>query len=200
MGLAWASVTAIGLSLLGRLVIALSVRGRVDWDHPGRRRRYIGGVLASLFEPLAGNRLIKTSFTQKDVVEGNTVWDPQKGSWVESDRDPVAVRAQNDWHTARNEVRNSMVLVGVEDVPELVVEIIYFVRTGVSVGDPLLIITALGTVLHIVRQVSEARALRAEIPGLRRTAEYRDKAFEQGATDEPTSRLAAMPVPRNGLG
>ena len=67
-------------------------------------------------------------------------------------------------------------------MPELAIEIIYLIRTGAS-ADALFYMTAIGTFLHMVRQLGEAWALHKEMPGLRLTAECRDKVFDVGAAD-----------------
>ena len=173
----WASLAAIAVSVFVRVYNGWSVRQRVDWEDGTKRLRYCYGVAASLVEPLHGGRWIKKGFKDKD-----------KGGWNREthqqtqDRDKHAVRAENDLLTATAERNNGVALVLAEDVPELAIEIIYLIRTGAS-ADALFYMTAIGTFLHMVRQLAEAWALHREMPGLRLTAECRDKVFEPGAAD-----------------
>eukprot|EP00937_MAST-01D_sp_MAST-1D-sp2_P007685 g7685.t1 len=171
----WASLTALMLSFFVRIFNGWKVRHRVDWEDKKKRQRYYYGVVASLIEPLHGNRWIKKGFKDGDAGgwEGN--------QYVE-DRDKHAVRAENDLLTATAERNNGIALVLAEDVPEFVIEMFYLFRTGGS-ADAFFIMTTIGTFLHMVRQLVEARALHHEIPTLRITAECRDKVFAPTADD-----------------
>eukprot|EP00937_MAST-01D_sp_MAST-1D-sp2_P001300 g1300.t1 len=182
----WASFAALAASLLLRVALCLAVRGRVDWSDVHKRRWFVGGILLSFVEPVVGSRVLKRSFTEKDA-SGGQKWDDQKGVYVDEDRDAHAVRAQNNMMAARTEMRNCLMMVVMEDVPELVVEMLYLARTGTSCREPLFVMTTLGTTFHMLRQVTEAMALRKEIPALRHTAECRDKAFED--SDDLNARV-----------
>ena len=174
----WTSFAALAVSLLLRLVLCWAVRGRVDWSTVRKWRWFVGGLLVSMIEPLVGSRLLKRSFTDKEASGGKT-YVPGKG-YVDDDRDPHAVRAQNDLLAARQDMRNGFTMVLLEDVPQLAVEILYLTRTESNWKNTLFIMTTLGTAFHMLRQLREAAALYKEIPGLRHTAECRDKAFEDG--------------------
>ena len=155
----WASLSALMLSLLMRVVFCCLVRDRVDWSTSKKWRWWWYGTAMSLIEPNMGNRMMKKSFMEKDKSGGQT-WDTQKRKYVDDDRDPKAVRAANNLRNVRLEMRTSLTLVLVEDVPELVIEILYLARSGSEATSPLFIITALGTALHMIRQLKEAWALR----------------------------------------
>eukprot|EP00937_MAST-01D_sp_MAST-1D-sp2_P007953 g7953.t1 len=174
MDLFWASFGAMMLTLVARLIICGSVWRKVD---PEKVWRFVWGVSWSLIEPLSGGRLLKTSFREAGTT-GGQVWSVAAQKFVAEDRDPRVVRAINNLAAARTDLRNSLVLVGVEDVPELVIEIVYLLRTGQQTLNTLFVVTAIGTTLHIARQLYEARQLKLEIPELERTIEYREKAFE----------------------
>ena len=139
--------------------------------------------------------LLKSSFRDKDASGGQT-WDAQKLKYVDDDRDPHAVRAQNDLLTAHQDMRNGFMMVLLEDVPQLAVEILYLSRTESDGQNTLFIMTTVGTAFHMVRLLLEALALRTEIPGLRLTAECRDEAFQDG--DDLNAKVLAF-AKRAGL-
>ena len=175
----WTSFAALAVSLLLRVILCWKVRGRVDWSTVRKWRWFVGGLLVSVIAPLVGSRLLKRSFTDKEAT-GKTVYDAQKGAYVAVDRDPHAVRAQNNLLTAGQDMQNGITMVLLEDVPQLAVEVVYLTRTESNWSNALFIMTTLGTVFHMLRQLLEALALRKEIPGLQHTAECRDKVFEDG--------------------
>ena len=101
-----------------------------------------------------------------------------------------------------SEVRQIFVLIFGEDFQELVIEIIFLIKTDgldlVKLGnDPLLVITTAGTLAHMVRQLVEARALSSEIPALRKIAECRDKSFNKDATDDDVVGFSEKAYKRN---
>ena len=191
----WWSLAALVGSLLMRLAIGLTSWHRVDW--PSKGRWYVAGLLTMLVEPMTGGRMVRRALISHEEAAGERSWDGATRSWVtaERQRDDRAVRARNDLAAATAELRNSMVLVFVEDVQELVIELLYLAWSdGLDVhklaADPLLLITTAGTLAHMGRQLVEARALWRELPELRRVAECRDMAFAAGATDDDLARFA----------
>ena len=99
----WASLSVLALSLLLRVVFCCRVRDRVDWKDPTKRRWWWYGTLVSLLEPNTGNRMLKQSFKANDK-SGGQIFVEGKG-YVDDDRDPKAVRAENNLRNARLEQR-----------------------------------------------------------------------------------------------
>ena len=197
VALFWWSLAALSFSLLARLLIGLRAWGRVDWEVPKKRRWFAGGLATMLIEPLAGGRMIKRALKTHAEEEGERTYDTTTYAYVtaERQRDQRAVRAENDLTASVAELRNSVVLVVGEDLQEFAIELIFLAKTdGLDwrsiVGDPLLMITTVGTLVHMVRQLAEAWALYREIPVLRRIAKCRDKRFAKGATDDDVARFA----------
>ena len=189
----WWSLAALVGSLLMRLAIGLTSWHRVDW--PSKGRWYVAGLLTMLVEPLTGGRMVRRALISHEEAVGERSWNGARYVTAERQRDDRAVRARNDLAAATAELRNSMVLVFVEDVQELVIELLYLAWSdGLDVhklaADPLLLITTAGTLAHMGRQLVEARALWRELPELRRVAECRDMAFAAGATDDDLARFA----------
>ena len=173
MDLFWASFAAIVATLVARLAICGSVWHKVD---SGKVGRFVWGVLISLLDPLSGGRVLKSSFRATGTT-GGQVFDSAIGRYVDQERDRRVVRAENNLAAARNDRRNGLLMVCVEDLPELVIEVLYLARTDQEALDPLFVATAVGTALHMARQLYEAWHLTAETQELEHTVEYREKAF-----------------------
>ena len=220
MDLFWGAMVALCLTVLGHLWAGLQSWERVDWawterirplkwlprcfgrrcrrwEVPwhGKKWRYFGGVLLMLAEPNEGGRIVKRTLRDHDDMAGEQVWvDGQGYVLTQRERDPDAVRAENDLRNADTEMRNGLVLVLLEDVPGLVIQLIFVHRSvGLDVSklqdDPLLLLTVLSTLAHMARQLWEAWALWRERPDLRLAAEG-DKRFGADATDDDVVRYA----------
>ena len=170
----WWSFTALMLSLLGRLFIALQSCRRVDRQ---KRGWFCLGTLIMLIEPMTGTRVLKRSFRQDDASGG-----VDAGGGVVR-KDARAIAATNEWHASKAEIFNSVLLVLLEDVNALIIEIWFLALEGDEVVSSIFFLTAAGTLMHMVRQVSEILALRAGLPHLKEIMEFRDKAFGEEAAD-----------------
>ena len=102
---------------------------------PGKVGRFVCGVLVSLLEPLSGGRVLKSSFRDTGTT-GGQVFDSAAGEYVDEERDRRVVRAENNLVAARNDRRNGLLVVGVDDLPELVVEVLYLARTDKEALNP----------------------------------------------------------------
>ena len=144
----YVSMGFLGLSLLLRLMIALGPLRKV-WGgklkfKPGRRIWYALGVLLSLIEPMSGTQLI-----------GYALGDTDAGSWgnVTSDAAAEAKKLRSESVTM---LRNSWAMVLVEDIPELVIQLLYLYRSGGQIKNvPLFVIDIFFTVLHLIRVGTE---------------------------------------------
>ena len=188
-----AAASFLGVSLLARLWFGLQERQHVDWDK--HRWRYCGGLALSLVDPGTGGRLIKRSF-KKGGASGAMSWDDAQGKMVDDDRDPLAVQAANDAAAARAEAKTNLVLVLAEDVPGFVIQVLFTLESAEEQGagalmDPVLLLTAFTTLVHAVKQLTEAwQLLRHELPELERVARARDKAFAKDAVDSDVVTFA----------
>ena len=181
----WWSLVALCLSLVGRGAIALSSWGRVD---PQLRGWFWLGFCLSLVEPVTGGRVLRQSFNECDDTGGVTA----AGGVVR--KDPQAIAAANEYAASRAEIRNSVLLVALEDVNALVIEVWFLSLQGSgldfgSVG-ALFYLTTAGTLMHMVRQISEILALRSALPHLLEMMTQRDKAFGEDTTDEQLHEFA----------
>eukprot|EP00937_MAST-01D_sp_MAST-1D-sp2_P004759 g4759.t1 len=182
------SVAFLAASLLLRLWFGLQERVRVDWAN--HRWRYARGLLLSLVEPFEGMRLIKRSF-QQGGTSGAQRWDTTLNKYVNDDRDPLAVQAENDAAAVRAETKTCVTLVLVEDVPGFAIQLVFTLLHSQGGGgaaallnDPLLLLTVLTTLVHAAKQLSEAWQLGwRELPQLEREDAARDKAFPESAGD-----------------
>ena len=183
----WAAAAFLIASLLARVWFGLQERKRVDWEQ--HRWLYWGGLLLSVVEPFLGGRIVKRAFQSAGTSGGAQRWDIAQKKWVVDDRDPLAVQATNDAAAARAEAKTSVVLVVAEDVPGFVIQVLFVLDTGgrggvAALGDPVLLLTAFTTVVHAVKQLTEAWQLwRHELPELEREDRARDKAFAEDAVD-----------------
>jgi len=156
----WLSIGFLVLSLIGRLTFAvLWYRGKVDWE---RRRWFYGwGVLLSLFEPMTGQLVIEMSL--KDKGDMKTEWGRTSGV---SDGQ---VSADNARATIKSSMSIAVVMLLLEDVPELIIDVVYAIRTEGGIGDVgLFAFTMIFTLFHICRVLAELwfeyKSLK-EIPG-----------------------------------
>jgi hypothetical protein len=195
-----AATAILGLSLLARLWIGLAERRHVDWA--SKKWLYMRGLLLSMVEPFWGGRLIKRSF-HASAKSGGQVFDAATDSWVDDDRDPLAVQAGNDLAATQAEMMTSLVLVLVEDMPGFAVQVLFLSRaeTGFSLRDPVLLLTVATTLLHAWKQLAETWQLRRDLPRLKQQAEARHKVFDpETATDDALvafATSAAGPHVRN---
>ena len=176
----YASLTFLLISLIGRLVIGLNLWGRVK---AGKRGQYFGALLVNMLEPNTGQMMLKV--TLDDHETSGQVYDHQQDKYVEGNKDPVAVKAHNDWTAGHAEIRSILVMVLGEDIPEFVIELLYLYRKGKSV-DLVWWLSAVGTFLHLVLQLSELWITWQALPQAQQVMEGRDKAFEPTSTDDGT--------------
>ena len=170
----WAAA-ALALSLLGRLLIALQSVRRVDAK---KRGWFALGTLIMLVEPMSGTRVLRRSFIESEATGGVMVG----GGAVK--KDARAIAATNEYFTAKSEIRNSVLLVLLEDVNALVIEAWFlWLQGGSSQLNSLFFLTVAGTLLHMVRQCSEIVSLRQALPHLLEVMGHRDKAFGENTSD-----------------
>eukprot|EP00935_MAST-01C_sp_MAST-1C-sp1_P000277 g277.t1 len=173
-----ASLTCLIGSVLMRLFNALRLWGRVK---TGKVCRFALGVLVNLVEPNSGMELIKA--TLNDSEKGSRTWDHNRQEEITLAKDPVAVMSYLDWAAGRAEASNILVMVFGEDVPESLISVIYAIKLR-SQLDGVFALSALGTLLHLLFQLSTYWMLRQRLPALKNIAEGRDKTFDKDATDE----------------
>ena len=186
-----AATACLVLSMLVRLWAGLQERSEVDWKT--KKRLYLRGLLVSLVEPFWGGRMIKRAF-KRSAKSGTQVWDVAKNAYVDDDRDPLAVQAENDVAATKAEMLISLVLVLVEDVPGFAVQALFLAATekGFSLRDPVLLLTVVTTLLHAWRQLAETWQMWCELPRLRGQAGGRHKVFDPATTtDEEVVAFAA---------
>eukprot|EP01047_Picozoa_sp_COSAG01_P059869 COSAG01_NODE_7253_length_3281_cov_3.142363_1_plen_445_part_00 len=111
-----------------------------------------------------------------------TVHDPKTGSYVTKNKDAVAVAAQNDLVAGRAEIRTIALMSGTEDVPELLVQLIFLLMQGESVGIGFWV-AAIGTLIHLSQRGIEGWVTQSNLSMLKLLAYGRDKTFETDATD-----------------
>eukprot|EP00937_MAST-01D_sp_MAST-1D-sp2_P004967 g4967.t1 len=185
--------TASLWSLCATLVMRLGIawwyaRGRVDWCSPLKLLCFLGGLLLSLLEPHWGGLLLKCSFRQRESNGENKTWDPVQRQWV-SDRDRIAVEAANSLAVAQQQQKTSAPLV-LQDLAGLVIESIYLSKYDAEDLDVIFVAASTATILHLWRNLSEAWQLQKDLPLLKCTARYRDKAFAKDARDEDVQAFA----------
>jgi bacterioferritin-associated ferredoxin len=175
------SIATLCLSLMGRLWSSLTLWNQVDKTQRGW---YMFGIIVGMIEPNIGLRMVKG--TLKDREEGGaTRWDSTTNSKVHVDEDPVATQARIDYNTGRAEIRTLLINVLTQDASELLIEILYLgYAEQAELYDPLYLISAATTLLHMIMQLYEAWCIWETLAELRVVMETRDKTFNNDSTDE----------------
>ena len=104
----------------------------------------------------------------------HAVHDPKRGVYVTSDKDAVAVAAQNDLVAGRAEIQTIALMSGTEDVPELFVQLFFLLMPGESVGIGFWI-AAVGTLILLCQRGFEGWVTHRNLSSLKLLAEGRDK-------------------------
>lgn len=146
-----ASLTFLTLSLVFRLVVGLSLAGYVA---PGGYRIYILGLFLSLIETSIGLTIIRLSL-KKQYSGGFVLY--QVGGRVaqSSSRDTIGVLAINSRLSGWAEVLFLFPVVILQDVPMLVIQVLYFLGEEESL-DQVFLFAVATTLLHMLFQVAEA--------------------------------------------
>jgi hypothetical protein len=173
-----ASAALLAANLLGRLWVVYGEQKHVE---QGKRSVFWRGAAVFMVEPNIGMRTMKKALKDKDV--GGTVWVPGQG-YVESDKDAVAVAAENDRVAGRAEVQTFALMAGTEDIPELVVQVLFLVLVEQGSLDIGFWVAFAGTIVHLLQRGMEGTVTYSNMERLKQVAEGRDKTFPKDATDE----------------
>eukprot|EP00935_MAST-01C_sp_MAST-1C-sp1_P000479 g479.t1 len=176
----YASLTFMLITVLGRLLIGLSLWRRVE---EGKQGQYLRALLVNLVEPNTGQTLLKA--TLEDHETSGQVWNTKLRKYVASDKDPVAVMAHNDWTAGWAEITTILIMVFCEDIPEFIIELIFLTRKKGSV-DLIWWLSTVGTFLHLVLQLSELWITWWSLGEVHKLMEGRDKMFDPESTNDET--------------
>eukprot|EP01047_Picozoa_sp_COSAG01_P059026 COSAG01_NODE_7032_length_3383_cov_29.963764_1_plen_711_part_00 len=171
------SATLLTSNLLGRLWV---IRGELRRVDEGKRVAFWTGAALYLGEPSSGLRLMKKALKNRD--DGGTHYVAGQG-FVTLDQDAVAVAAKNEHVAGHAQVVSTALMAGTGDLPELVVQLIFLVMQGATVGWAFWQAVA-GTLIHLAQKGAEARVVHRHLPRLERVAQGRDKTFPVDAVDE----------------
>ena len=148
----YVSMGFLGLSLLLRLTIALGLLWKVRAGKlKFKPNRWTwtwcaAGVLLSLIEPMSGTQLIAYAIGDSDA-----------GAWDNATSD-AAAKAKKLRSESETMLRNAWTMVLFEDVPELIIQLVYLYRTGGQIKNvPLFVIDIFFTVLHLLRLGTEVQ-------------------------------------------
>jgi hypothetical protein len=161
----YASLTVLAASMLIRLAIALqplfvpsaNFSGNPPIDST-KRWTYWWGVLVSLIEPLSGAEIIhgsRKSFDTDEQIEAQV--DLEMPNHDDSERSDRAVELRRVKYNATfaqavTRLRVTVVMLALEDVPELIIDLVFLFRVGGTVNDSTLFALTLSlTLLHMLR-------------------------------------------------
>lgn len=142
-----ASLVILTLAVLVRLVSSLTVIRTVDRKY---MPLYFLGLAASLAETNSSLVLIKQSLQRKDK-DGLKIYKSSGRFSRRQNKDPVAVLARNNVRAGWAELRNILSVTVVEDIPQLIIQLIYLERQREELSF-FFIFAIVTTVLHILFQ------------------------------------------------
>eukprot|EP01047_Picozoa_sp_COSAG01_P037242 COSAG01_NODE_2948_length_6807_cov_38.353555_3_plen_886_part_00 len=185
---AWLFVISAALltaNMLGRLWVIHTELAEVE---EGKRKLFWRGAAVFMVEPNSGMRMMKKALKDKGV--GGTAFDAATRTYVHLDKDAVAVAAENDLVAGRAEVQTIGLMMGTEDVPQLVLQLLFLVIVEQGAPDTAFWLALVGTIIHLAQRGKEALVTRSNLERLKQVAEGRDKVFEEYTTDDVVAAFA----------
>eukprot|EP01047_Picozoa_sp_COSAG01_P039330 COSAG01_NODE_3244_length_6360_cov_4.915988_3_plen_670_part_00 len=173
-----ASAALLAANLLGRLWVIYREQKHVE---EGKRSVFWRGAAVFMVETNIGMRTMKKALKDMDV--GGTAYFPGQG-YVESAKDAVAVAAENEQVAGRAEVQTIALMAGTEDIPQLVVQVLFLVLVEQGSLDIDFWFTFAGTIVQLLQRGMEGKVTYNNMERLKQVAEGRDKTFTKDATDE----------------
>ena len=153
-----ASLFFLLLSFVARVLAGLRLIPLVDWTK--KAWWYLLGFLVNMVETNSGLAILKRSLklTDKDGLNeiNNEHQDLLQPLVSKKERDSVSVEARNNYEAGWSELFNIAAVTIVEDIPQLVVELLYLFRIGFEAVDALFYLAIGTTLLHIFFQWIEA--------------------------------------------
>ena len=130
--------------------------------------RFIGALaVGTLLDPGTGARMVAGTM-REDKEAGDKEWDASQNKFVARSLDPLARQAQNSVKSSRTEINIMLALFLFQDLPGIAVQTVFALRTSAwhEVMEPVFLLTTLGTLLHMYRQLKEVCDLLDELPDL----------------------------------
>lgn len=183
-----ASVSCIGLTIIARLLIALSnwtqvetgtvIRSTIETGYipqtfrtgKDRRAQFLLSVPLYLIEPSSGRRYLKNTLRESVSqmgVDGTT-----------QDMHSLAIENGNLYVAAKTEVRTSLSIIILADLPELTIELVYLIGFSSGSLDFAFWFSIIGTLSHIIRQGVELHYDAKHLSKLRSQAQNVDITFQ----------------------
>eukprot|EP00936_MAST-01D_sp_MAST-1D-sp1_P001736 g1736.t1 len=182
----WVAAGAIALTLILRFCIILR---RAPGVAKGRWCRFIGALtVGTLFDPGTGARMVAGTMREHKEA-GDKEWDANRNKYVARSLDPLARQAQNSVKSSRTEINIMLALFLFQDLPGIAVQTVFALKSWTfdEVLEPVFLLTTLGTLLHMYRQLKEVCDLLDELPDLRKSSVGRDKTFQRACDDDVIS-------------
>lgn len=150
----FASLCVIVVSFIARMLSALAMRPLADFSRRRKTLFYWSGFFVNLFETNIGLYLMKRSFIMKATrFPFTSAWERDEDTSVQQkEPDQVYVFARNDLRSGGAEILNILAVTVVEDIPQLVIQLIYFQREGTNGFDFVFYATLATTLMHVVLQ------------------------------------------------
>ena len=113
------STCAMIANMVFRVMVVRTFRKEID---EGKLVAFLLGALVYMVEPNNGMSMMNKALKKKEV--GGLVWDSAKWAYVRVEKDAIAVRANNDRIAGQAQVNTTLIMVGTQDVPEFMVQLI----------------------------------------------------------------------------
>jgi hypothetical protein len=187
-----ASVSCLALTVVARLLIALSnwpnvetgtvIRSTIETGYipqkvrtgKDKRLAFLVAVPLYLIEPSSGRRFLKRTLRESVSqmgVDGTT-----------QDMHPLAVENTILYVAAKTEIRTSLSIIMLADLPELTIEVVYLLFFSSSGLDFAFWFSIIGTLSHLLRQSVELHYDATHLPRVRSQAENVDITFKPNLT------------------